>query len=210
MKYDYDVVVIGGGAAGLTAAGMSASFGAKTALIEAEKLGGDCTWHGCVPSKALLKAAKTTHTIRESEKFGIKSEINEISMKDILARVNKIQNDVYKDADDPQIYRNMGVEVIEAKAEFSNKNKLKILTDNDEREIISKFFVICTGSSPIVPPINGLEEIDFFTNENIFNLDVVPDHLIVVGAGPIGIEMSQAFRRFGAQVSIIDFADRVA
>ena len=126
MKYEYDVTVIGGGAAGLTSAGMAASFGAKTIMIEAKRLGGDCTWYGCVPSKALLKAAKVAQTVRTANKFGIEANLGNVNLKDVLAVVHKIQDDVYKDADDPAIYEKMGVKVVEGKACFVNKNSIEI------------------------------------------------------------------------------------
>ena len=118
MKLEYDVAVIGGGAAGLTSAGMAASFGAKTIMIEAKRLGGDCTWYGCVPSKALLKAAKVAHTARTASKFGIKTNLEKVNINEVLGVVHNIQDSVYEEADDPSIYEKMGIEVVNGKASF--------------------------------------------------------------------------------------------
>jgi pyruvate/2-oxoglutarate dehydrogenase complex dihydrolipoamide dehydrogenase (E3) component len=140
MKHEYDVAVIGGGAAGLTSAGMAASFGAKTIMIEAKRLGGDCTWYGCVPSKALLKAAKVAHIARTASRFGIKANLEKVNIKDVLNVVHKIQDDVYKDADDPAIYEKIGVEVVNGKASFKNSNCLEVeLSNNKKRIITSKY-----------------------------------------------------------------------
>lgn len=210
MKYDYDVAVIGGGAAGLTSAGMAASFGAKTIMIEAKRLGGDCTWYGCVPSKALLKAAKVVHTVRTAGKFGIKANIENVNLKEVLKVVHKIQDDVYNVADDPAIYEKMGVEVINGTAGFVDKRSIEIeSSDGKIRKITSKYFVIATGSAPKIPTIDGIYDVPFLTNETIFTSEELPSKMVIIGGGPIGIEMSQAFRRFGSEVSIIDLAESI-
>lgn len=211
MKYDYDVIVLGGGAAGLTSAGLAASFGAKTALIEARKLGGDCTWYGCVPSKALLQAAKISHLFNSSEKYGIVGQKSEINIEKVLSKVHSIQNHIYNDADHPDIYKKLGIEVINAKGKFLDRNKILITNqdDNSEKIISGKFIFISTGSSPFIPPIKGISEIDYLTNENIFSIKELPKELLVVGGGPIGCEMAQAFLRLGSKVSIVDISDRI-
>lgn len=210
MKYNYDVAVIGGGAAGLTSSGMAASFGAKTIMIEEKKLGGDCTWYGCVPSKALLKAAKVANTINTANRYGIQAELKTVDLQKVLSIVHHIQDEVYKDADDPKIYEDMGVEVAEGKAKFINKNEIEIVSDDGStRKISAKYFVIATGSSPVIPPIPGLNSIPFLTNENVFLQEKLPPTLVVVGAGPIGIEIGQAFSRLGSEVTIVDLADRI-
>lgn len=209
-KYDYDVIVIGGGAAGLTSAGMAASFGAKTALVESKQLGGDCTWYGCVPSKALLKAAKVLNTIKTSEKYGIKSPKPEIDIKEILNNVHKIQHEIYNDADHPDIYKNMGIDVLEGSAEFINPNSIKILkSDSSTKEVSSKYIFIATGSSPTVPPISGINDIKYLTNENIFSIEKLPEKLTVIGGGPIGLEMAQAFSRLSSGVTVVDHSKRI-
>ena len=210
MKLEYDVAVIGGGAAGLTSAGMAASFGAKTIMIEAKRLGGDCTWYGCVPSKALLKAAKVAHTARTASKFGIKTNLEKVNINEVLGVVHNIQDSVYEEADDPSIYEKMGIEVVNGKASFKTTNSIELeLSGGEKRVVSSKYFVIATGSSPVIPPIEGVNDIPFLTNETIFNMEELPDKLVVVGGGPIGIEMAQSFNRLGSEVSVIDYSESI-
>lgn len=210
MKYDYDVVVIGGGAAGLTSAGLAASLGAKTALIETKKLGGDCTWYGCVPSKALLKAAKVAHLFKSANDYGFNTINPQFDIKDVMNHVHSIQNHIYEDADHPDIYKKLGIDVIFSKAEFINKNEI-LISDSygNTKKLSSKYFFITTGSLPFIPPIKGIDEIDYLTNENIFSLKELPKKLLVVGGGPIGCEMAQAFLRLGSEISIADMTPRI-
>jgi len=210
MKPDYDMVVIGGGSAGLTAAGISASLGAKTAMIEAAKLGGDCTWYGCVPSKALIKAAKTARTISTAGKYGLKDTAPKFNFAEVIKQVHTTRNEIYEEADAPHHFEKLGIEVIYGRASFVDK--YTIILDDGERNdetITSRYFIIATGSSPVVPPIEGLSDVPFLTNETIFEIDQLPGHLIIVGAGPIGMEMAQSFRRFDSQVTVIDFMDSI-
>jgi pyruvate/2-oxoglutarate dehydrogenase complex dihydrolipoamide dehydrogenase (E3) component len=207
MSYDYDVVVIGGGAAGLTASGMAASFGAKTAMVEEKKLGGDCTWYGCVPSKALLKSAKIAHSVKQADKYGILTEKPSIDFSAVMKRIHTIQQDVYDDADAPHIYEKMGIGIIDGQAQFSDAHTIQIIKDGKITEnISSRYFVIATGSHPSIPPIEGLDAVDYLTNETIFNLKKQPKKLFVVGGGPIGIEMAQAFQRLGSEVTVFEYA----
>ncbi|MBF0587282.1 NAD(P)/FAD-dependent oxidoreductase [Prosthecochloris sp. N3] len=210
MDYDYDVTVIGAGAAGLTASGVCASLGAKTALVEARKAGGDCTWYGCIPSKALLKSAATAHAIRTAETYGVKAGSCSIDFPAIMKRVHDIQQQVYDEADKPEIYENMGVRFIEGKASFLDEFTLQVrLPDGTDRTLRSKNFIIATGSSPYIPPVEGLDSVDYLTNETLFTLKQRPERLLVLGAGPIGIEMGQAFARFGSAVTVFDAASRI-
>src|SRR3990172_7091450 len=205
--YDYDMIVIGGGAAGLTSAGISAMFGAKTALVEARKLGGDCTWYGCVPSKTLLKAAKIAHHFRTADKYGLKSQQPAFEFTDVIKHVHEIQNHIYEDADSPEIYKRMGVTVIEGKAAFFDAHTIEI--DESRQKLTSRYFIIATGSHPAVPPIEGLDTAPYLTNETIFSLTKQPKKLIVIGGGPIGIEMAQAFSRLGSQAAVVEMSGRI-
>lgn len=204
MSYEYDMIVIGGGAAGLTASGMAAVFGAKTALIEAKKLGGDCTWYGCVPSKSLLHAAKVSHAMRTADHYGLTPAAPEHDFTQVMAHVHSIRQHIYEDADAPPHFEKLGVEVIEGRARFVAPHTVEVHSNGSVRKLNSRFFVVATGSSPKVPPIAGIERAGLLTNESIFELKSLPRHLVVLGAGPIGMEMGQAFRRLGSEVTILN------
>jgi len=204
VKTDFDMVVIGGGAAGLTAAGMSAVLGAKTALVSDAPLGGDCTWHGCVPSKSLLKAAKVAHEIRSAAKYGLVAPDLVHNWTQIMARVHSIREHVYEEADAPPHMEKLGVEIIPARARFIDQNSVEITDSRTQakRVISSKRFIIATGSRPRIPKIEGIDHVGVLTNENLFELKEQPQRLLVMGAGPIGMEMAQAFRRLGSAVTV--------
>ncbi len=209
-KYDFDMLVIGGGSAGLSAASMAAAMGAKTALVEAEKMGGDCTWYGCVPSKALLKAAKIAHHIRSAEKFGLENLTPKLDITKVLQHVHNIQEHIYQDADAPENFEKKGVKVIHGRVRFLDDHKIEINgKDGKIQELTSRYFVIATGAKAFVPPIEGLSGVPYLTNETLFSIQKLPKKMIVVGGGPIGMEMAQAFHRFGSQVRVVDFLDRI-
>jgi pyruvate/2-oxoglutarate dehydrogenase complex dihydrolipoamide dehydrogenase (E3) component len=210
MSYQYDFIVIGGGAAGLTAAGMAANFGAKTLMIEADKLGGDCTWTGCVPSKTLLHASKLAAGIKEAEAFGHQSS-KPMNFSAILKHVRKVREEVYEEADDPDIYRDMGVEIEFGKARFVDDHTLAIHSEEKTtiKEVTGRYILIATGSKAMVPPFKGLDNVPYLTNETIFELEEQPERLTIIGGGPIGIEMAQAFQRLGTQVTVFDMQDRI-
>lgn len=192
---DYDMVVIGGGAAGLVAAGMSASLGAKTALVESHRLGGDCTWTGCVPSKTLLDAARDAH-IRQSP----------ADFPAVMEHVRQIRQEIYEDADAPPNLEKLGVEVIQAKARFTDPRRLHLdLEGGRTRAISSRYFVIASGSSPRQPDFADL----CLTNESIFEIEKLPERLLIIGAGPVGTEMAQAFCRLGSKVTVVESGDRI-
>lgn len=207
MKYDYDLLVIGGGAAGLTAAGMGANFGAKTLMVEANILGGDCTWTGCIPSKTLLHVSKLADSAAQAEKLGMEIE-KEVDFASVMEHVRTKRREVYEEADDPDIYRKMGVDIEFGTASFLNSHTIVIKGDG-EKEVSSRNIIIATGSKPMVPPINGLDNVDYYTNETIFDMTEQPERLAIVGAGPIGIEMAQAFQRLGTSVTVFDMAPRI-
>lgn len=206
-KYEFDTLVVGGGAAGLTTAGIAANFGAKTMMIEMERLGGDCTWTGCVPSKTLLKAASVMHNAKKAEKYGLSTGEVDLDPQKVMRHVDKVRRKVYEDADDPQIFEDMGIEIVDGKASFVDEHTLKI-TDSDglQREVTGKYIFVCTGAKAFVPPIKGVDTVDYLTNESLFEIDDMPEKLVIVGGGPIGSEMSQAFVRLGTEVHVVDMA----
>lgn len=211
MTTDYDMVVIGGGAAGLTAAGMSAVLGAKTALVSDKKLGGDCTWQGCVPSKSLLKAAKVAHATRSAAKYGLEPSNISHDWLRIIERVHAIREHVYEDADAPPNMEKLGVEVIAAQARFVDRNSVEITSSKaaGRRVVTSRYFVIATGSRPEIPKIDGMDRVPVLTNETLFELNERPQRLLVLGAGPVGVEMAQAFQRLGSGVTLIGRSARI-
>lgn len=204
MAYDFDMIVIGGGAAGLTASGIAASFGAKTLMIERHRLGGDCTWTGCVPSKTLLKAATVAHQMRHASHYGLADQEPRFDFGALMNHLRSVRQKVYEDADAPEIFEEMGVEVRHGAARFLDAHTLALDGKDGTAQITGRYFIIAAGARPSVPPIDGLAEVPYLTTETLFELTEQPAHLAIVGGGPIGTEMAQAFRRLGSRVTVID------
>ncbi len=199
MEYNYQVIVIGAGSAGLVVASGCSALGAKVALIEKNKTGGDCLNTGCVPSKTFLKSAHLAGNIRNSQNYGLKTVLNDVDIKEVMARVKSVIKEIEPN-DSKERYEKMGVKVILGEGKLINNHTVKI----GEDMITGKYIVIASGSEPMVPPIPGLKEVPYLTNKNIFNLEKLPKHLIVLGGGPIGLELGQGFRYLGSEVSVVD------
>jgi pyruvate/2-oxoglutarate dehydrogenase complex dihydrolipoamide dehydrogenase (E3) component len=195
---EFDLAIIGAGSAGLTAAAFAAQLGAKVALIEKSRPGGDCTWTGCVPSKALLKAAKVAHQVRTAARFGIVSPAPVADMPAVRDFIRRAIAEVYQ-PETPEALRTQGIDFVQGAARFTSPSTLVA----GEREIRAKSFVIATGARPQIPPISGLERVPFLTYEQIFDNDHLPRTLTIIGGGPIGMELAQAYQRLGAQVTVI-------
>ena len=207
----YDLTIIGGGSAGLVLAVAGAKLGKKTALIEKHRLGGDCLWTGCVPSKALLKAAKVANYFKSAEKYGLSSYDAKPDFQRVMAYVQSTQHYIEEEHDNPERFRDMGVDVIFGEGHFESRDVF-VVEDSENggaRTLNSKKFVISTGSRPLVPPIRGLDSCDYVDSETVWELEDLPQRLLVVGAGPIGIELGQAFHRLGSQVTIVQRGDRI-
>ncbi|HKJ23012.1 MAG TPA: FAD-dependent oxidoreductase [Gammaproteobacteria bacterium] len=198
MRPEFDICVIGGGAGGLVVAAGGASLGAKVALVEHQALGGDCLHYGCVPSKALLHAAKVAHTVRRARDFGIEAPPPAVDLAQVMARVSRVVQSIAVN-DSPERFGAMGVEVIFGEGRFADRRTLRV----GDRDITARHFVIATGSRPAVPPVEGLAHSPYLTNETVFSLREPVPRLIVLGGGPVGVEMAQAFARLGSEVQIV-------
>ncbi|MBI1869163.1 MAG: FAD-dependent oxidoreductase [Methylocystis sp.] len=194
-----DICVIGAGSAGLSIAAGAAQMGARTVLIEADKMGGDCLNAGCVPSKSLLAAAKAAHALRSAAAFGVRGGAPQIDFRAVHDHVHGVIAAIAPH-DSEERFRSLGCTVLRERARFLDE---RTVAAGDAR-VKARRFVVATGSRAAVPPIPGLDGLAFLTNETLFELTELPRHLLVIGAGPIGCEMAQAFRRLGAEVSVID------
>jgi len=200
-----DLVIIGGGAGGLVVASVAAQLGLKVTLIEKEaKLGGDCLHYGCIPSKTLIKAAKVASLMRRGKEFGLPDFNPKVDLGKVNDHVQDVIDHIQKH-DDPDRFRSYGCEVIFGTARFTDKNSIRV----NDQTITGKRFVLATGSRPMIPPIPGLAESGYLTNIDIFSLRELPERLIVLGGGAIGVEMAQAFGRLGSKVTIVERMDRL-
>ncbi len=195
-----DLVIIGGGAGGLVVASVAAQLGLKVTLIEKEpKLGGDCLHYGCVPSKTLIHVAKVASLIRRSGEYGLPPVELDVDLAKVNDHVRSVIEHI-QHHDDPERFRSYGCEVIFGAAEFIDPHTVRV----NDQEIRSRRFVIATGSRPFIPPIEGLQETGYLTNLELFSMRTLPSRLVVLGGGPIGLEMAQAFNRLGSQVTVVE------
>jgi len=204
--FDYDLGIIGGGAAGLTAAAGSAQFGAKTILIEKSgKLGGDCLHYGCVPSKTLIHTASVWYNARRAKDFGLPAlALPAVGLGRVMDHVQEVINRIQRH-DSPERFCALGAEIRFGQPVFADDHAVEL----EGRKISAKNWIIATGSSPVVPSLEGLAAVPFWTNETVFSQRILPAHLIVLGGGPIGLEIAQAFSHLGAKVTIIEFMDQI-
>jgi len=196
-----DLCVIGAGSGGLSVAAGAAQMGATVALVEKGEMGGDCLNTGCVPSKALLAAGEKAQAVRDARCFGIQAAEPVVDWAIVNRHVHQVIGNIAPN-DSQERFEELGVHVIRAAGAFADGRTLQA----GDTTIRAGYFVIATGSSPFVPPIEGLNDVDYLTNENIFNNKEPVDHLVVIGGGPIGMEMAQAHRRLGAKVTVMEMA----
>lgn len=195
----YDLVVVGGGSAGLTAAKFAARFKKSVLLVEKARMGGDCTWTGCVPSKTLLSIAKTAHSARTAS-HGISVGEVKVDMKAVKARIDSVVDKIYTADDSPEALQALGIEVLSGTASFVDAHTLSV----DGQPIVAdKGVVLATGAGPAPAKIAGLEGVPYLTYEGVFELEEVPRRLTVVGSGPVGCELAQAFSRLGSSVTLV-------
>lgn len=205
-KFDFDMGVIGGGAAGLTVASGCAQLGAKTLLVEKESaLGGDCLHFGCVPSKTLIKSAHVYHLMKNAAEYGLPAvDVPPVDFRQVADRIRDVIATIQKH-DSEERFCGLGARVVFGDAAFVDEYTIEL----DGKRHSARNWVIATGSSPVSPPIPGLAQTPHLTNKEIFYMDHLPKSMIVLGAGPIGIEMAQAFNRLGTRVMVVDQADQI-
>lgn len=207
MQFDTDVAVIGGGTAGLVSAAVAASLGARATIIEADKIGGECLWRGCVPSKTLLKSARVFHTVKGAAEFGVHLEKPRLIWSAVKLRLADVRDEIKRA--EREALKKSGVQTLSGRARFLDANTLEIESKAGARKFTAKEFVLATGSTPRIPKIDGLDEVGFIPPDGLFDKPALPKSLIFIGGGPVSIEMAQAFARFGAKVTILQHGERI-
>ena len=202
--FDYNLIAIGAGSAGLVTSYIAAALKAKVALIEKHRMGGDCLNTGCVPSKALIRSSRLLAEARNSQHLGIRSMQAEFDFAEVMARVQRVVAEV-EPHDSVARYNSLGVEVIEGEARLVSPWEVEV----NGRRLSARSIVIATGARPLVPKLAGLEDIAYLTSDSLWSLSALPERLLVLGGGPIGCELAQAFRRFGSEVTIVEMAPRL-
>jgi pyruvate/2-oxoglutarate dehydrogenase complex dihydrolipoamide dehydrogenase (E3) component len=205
-RYDYDLGIIGGGAAGLTAAAGAAQFGAKTILIEkTSKLGGDCLHYGCVPSKTLIRTAGVYSLLKRSKEFGLPGiQLLPVDLGAVMDRVKSVIENIQRH-DSVERFCGLGAQVVFGNPSFLDDHTVTL----DGKNIAAKSWIIATGSGPALPPVEGLTTGPYWTNETIFDQRKLPTSLIVLGGGPLGLELAQALGRLGSKTTIVEFMDQI-
>jgi pyruvate/2-oxoglutarate dehydrogenase complex dihydrolipoamide dehydrogenase (E3) component len=204
--FDFDLGIIGGGAAGLTAASGAARFGAKTILIEkAKTLGGDCLHFGCVPSKTLIRSAGVWALARRSREFGLPGlELPPVDLAAVMDRVRAVV-DTIQEHDSPERFRGLGATVRFGEPRFTDSRTVSV----DGDRVTARAWIVATGSGPALPPVEGLADVPYWTNETVFSRKELPGRLLVLGGGPVGVEMAQAFRRLGSKVVLVESGEQL-
>jgi len=177
-RRDYDLVIVGGGSAGQVAAPAAAALGARVALVDRERLGGECLWTGCVPSKSLIASATAAHQTRHLDALGLEGALGPVTLGTVMDRVRGVIDRIYR-TEDTEALRRRGVDVYLGHTAFRSPHELNV----DGQALRARAFLLCTGSHPATPPIPGLDTVDYLTNETIFDLRDLPGHLVVAGGG---------------------------
>ncbi len=204
QRFDYNLLVIGAGAAGLVSAYIGATVKAKVALVEKHRMGGDCLNTGCVPSKALLRTARLIAEARASQRYGIRSLTPELDFGAVMTRIREVIARI-EPHDSPERYQAMGVEVIEGTATLVSPWEVEV----DGRRLSARAIVLATGAEPLVPELPGLDQTDYLTSDTLWDLKELPERMVVLGGGPIGCELAQAFARLGANVTVVEMSEHL-
>ncbi len=204
VNYDYNVMVIGAGSAGLVASYIAAAVKAKVALVEKHKMGGDCLNTGCVPSKALIRSTKMLSYANRAKEFGFKDASVNYDFSDVMERVQSIIKKV-EPHDSIERYQGLGVECITGEAKITDPHRIQV----GEKVYTTRSIIIATGAGPFVPPIPGIDKVNYLTSDNIWNLRELPKRLVVLGGGPIGSEMTQCFARLGSEVFQVEMLPQI-
>ncbi len=204
MAHDYDLVIVGLGSGGLTAAKFATTLGLRVAAVERDRIGGDCLWTGCVPSKSLLASAKIAQHMRAAADYGITPVEPSVDLPAVWRRIRRIQSEIGKGEDSAEYVEGLGVELILEHAELLGPHAVRA----GSRELDAKFILLCTGSRPAVPPIPGLADAGYLTSETIWELEDIPSSFVIVGGGPIAVELAQALNRLGTDVQLIEMLPR--
>jgi pyruvate/2-oxoglutarate dehydrogenase complex dihydrolipoamide dehydrogenase (E3) component/uncharacterized membrane protein YdjX (TVP38/TMEM64 family) len=203
-RFERDMVVIGGGSAGLVSAYIAAAVKAKVTLVEKGAMGGDCLNTGCVPSKALIRSAKFVAEAKRSKSYGIRKATVEFEFAEVMERVQRVIATIAPH-DSVERYNSLGVEVIEGEARITSPWSVEV----GKRSLTTRSIVVAAGGRPFVPPIPGIDEIEYLTSENLWSLRELPERLVVLGGGPIGCELAQSFARFGSRVTQVEMLERI-
>lgn len=204
-KFDYDLLVLGGGAAGLVSSKVARGFGKSVAVIEKGKLGGECTNFGCIPSKALIRSARAMHDLQHLDTLGLRTDTPvTIHTDGVMQHVRSIVEKVYN-THLPESFKALGIDLFFGDSRFTDKHTVVM----DGKTISARKIIIATGSSPFIPALDGLDKTPFLTNSTIFSLDRLPRSLLVLGGGPIGIELASSLNRLGVETTVVEMSDRI-
>lgn len=209
----FDLVIIGMGSAGTLAAKVAAQeLNLRVAAVERHRVGGDCLWTGCVPSKTLVASARVAHTVRHASSYGVGDGGGDdvtVDLDAVWARIHRVRDDLASTDDDPERFVDMGVALVSGTARVTGAREVTVATDQGDRVLTTRYVLVCTGSRPTTPPIPGLADVAFLTNEQLFDLDRPPASLAMIGGGPVGAELSQSLVRLGVPTTVFESAPRL-
>ena len=199
MGARYDLVVVGMGSGGMVAAELAASLPLRVAVVERDRVGGECLWTGCVPSKALLASARVAHTVRTAGRYGIGAQPPDIDTAAVWSRIKAVQDGIAATDDDPRRFEALGIELVRGSGRLVDPHTVAV----GDARLSTRFVLLCTGSRPATIPVDGLAEAGFLTNETVFDLHRAPSSIILIGGGPIAVELAQAMSRLGVDVTVL-------